>query len=672
MSDCRSRLLVVLSLASVCFALPRAQAVPYASQVIQTGNTVEFVLNMPADSITILRDGANEVNIPTPMKGRHTFDMTGFSDFEIQVANDAESSWTDISLGEEADLHTFFFRPTGVAVNKDPSSPYFGTIYVSHPVERIPDGFVVTDPRATGVGIYSLSADRITVDLASNFAEVTDPDDETLANTVTGWELDQNNFSSPYKLSLDESNNLIVGDFSDQHGGIKYAAPDLQTGGLVLAAQDGVIPLLDIGPNGEEVHGSIVSAVGVRGSVGTDLVVWGVDEDYDLDGDTFTDPDPDDETIEPQESVYHVWRWDVDAATDYSQPPTLAVDKELLSGPNDNGTPADTTDDYNDLAFTLTNSEAGGFIFNNMYYDDRFGKAYITQDRFHGNESGLFIVTPNGDGGTQTLEWSSKGFSAANGLDGAVGAVPDGEGNDPSEGLQDIFRAVADVAISPDGETMYVYRSLQYGEGNEDGNNPVLGPTSNAAGLVLVVPLDENGLPDLVVDNNGTPGDTSDDFVSNISSIPIEDNGGRTHRIQITTDAAGNVHIVDNLSERLQVWSPGGNTLAVTGSDGTFSVTDPSTSFLAGDFNGDGFVDGADLSLLLGNWGSNVPPTPSGWDGAAPTEPLIDASELSALLGTWGQGTPPSAAGAGQVPEPSSVLLVVAMCGISLLWRQSR
>lgn len=75
-----------------------------------------------------------------------------------------------------------------------------------------------------------------------------------------------------------------------------------------------------------------------------------------------------------------------------------------------------------------------------------------------------------------------------------------------------------------------------------------------------------------------------------------------------------------------------------------------------GDFSGDGRVDGADLSLLLANWGSAVPPAPSGWVGSAPTSPAVDADELSALLSSWGFGT------ATAVPEPTCA----AMAAISL------
>ena len=80
---------------------------------------------------------------------------------------------------------------------------------------------------------------------------------------------------------------------------------------------------------------------------------------------------------------------------------------------------------------------------------------------------------------------------------------------------------------------------------------------------------------------------------------------------------------------------------------------------LPGDFSGDGKVDGDDLSLLLGNWGNTVPPTPVDWVGAMPIGPLVDSTELSVLLGNWGAGVSTNIdAGSGAVPEPSSVFLL--------------
>ena len=79
-------------------------------------------------------------------------------------------------------------------------------------------------------------------------------------------------------MALDEADNLIVTDWSDANGGIKYASPDLTTGGLILDQQAG--PTFGVVNNqGQPFHGSIVSKPIVTGSVGNNLTVWAMDED---------------------------------------------------------------------------------------------------------------------------------------------------------------------------------------------------------------------------------------------------------------------------------------------------------------------------------------------------------------------------------------------------------
>jgi trimeric autotransporter adhesin len=51
---------------------------------------------------------------------------------------------------------------------------------------------------------------------------------------------------------------------------------------------------------------------------------------------------------------------------------------------------------------------------------------------------------------------------------------------------------------------------------------------------------------------------------------------------------------------------------------------------IAGDLNGDGAVDAADLALFLGSWGGSDPNADLNGDGS------IDAADLSILLGNWG------------------------------------
>ncbi len=70
-------------------------------------------------------------------------------------------------------------------------------------------------------------------------------------------------------------------------------------------------------------------------------------------------------------------------------------------------------------------------------------------------------------------------------------------------------------------------------------------------------------------------------------------------------------------------------TFNVAGFDATFAAW-PCTSPCPSDLNGDGSVDAADLSLVLGAWGSSGPAGDINGDGS------VDAADLSEVLGAWG------------------------------------
>lgn len=87
-----------------------------------------------------------------------------------------------------------------------------------------------------------------------------------------------------------------------------------------------------------------------------------------------------------------------------------------------------------------------------------------------------------------------------------------------------------------------------------------------------------------------------------------------------------------------------------------------SVAGIDGDFNNNGAVENADLTLLLNNWAATVPPTPAGWVGGPLTAPAVDNDELTALLNNWG-ATAGSGAGSdfngSAVPEPACWILVM-------------
>ena len=123
----------------------------------------------------------------------------------------------------------------------------------------------------------------------------TNANDASLAKVPAGWNVGAAGTdlgtASVWRMTTDDAGNLIVGDWSNANGGIKYASPDLTSfSGSLLLHQDGVsvnvgnatfpdgIPLLTNGA-GEEIHGSIVSRPYVTGTLGQDLTVYAIDED---------------------------------------------------------------------------------------------------------------------------------------------------------------------------------------------------------------------------------------------------------------------------------------------------------------------------------------------------------------------------------------------------------
>jgi hypothetical protein len=121
----------------------------------------------------------------------------------------------------------------------------------------------------------------------------------------------------------------------------------------------------------------------------------------------------------------------------------------------------------------------------------------------------------------------------------------------------------------------------------------------------------------------------------------------------------------DNFMTFYQQRNLAGNSLATATVDNfvVYAVSD-AAPVGPGDFSGDGRVDGADLSLLLANWGATVPPVPSGWTGSQPTATGVDADELSALLSNWGVGTSTA------IPEPASILVFAVALATSATGRR--
>jgi hypothetical protein len=598
-----------------------AFAVPYAANVRNTsGSMWEYVLNEAADNVTVVRDGVPQV-IGALSAGRHTFDLMGATTFDIEVTDSTAAGWT--WSNPTASLYDDFERPTGLAVNDIPGNlSFFGTVYVNNS-----STLTTASGRVMGDGVYAMTSDLVGVNL-SDFSTYTDTANAALA---PGWTVAGSN-NSAWRLSLDDSGNILATDWSDANGGIKYAMRDLSAGGLVLDQEDG--PTFGVtNAFGDYLHGSIVSKTYSTGTVGVDLTVYAMDED--MESVPFTSNDGN-----------NIFRWDVGAATNYSgtgsdEPddlvPTLIIDPgNFVAGAalSPNVSAGSGTDSDGDVWFLNLNVGA----IAEMDFNEQHSKWYLTSPRDNGHDSSSIIVTAADD--PQTVLWSSKQFSIDNGLDGFIGT-----GCSPAlcDGVNDIFREAWAIDFSADGTKMFLVMSNLYSSASN--TNPVIGPLSpnGLDGHILVIPLDENGLPDIVVNDNGTPGDTTDDYLENVESIQL-DGVGNMDRVNIDVDAAGNIYVSSNITELMQVFSPGGDTLATTswdGSTGSFMIGAPPMG-LPGDHNGDGRVNAADYAL----WRSD----PDAFGGQQGYDDWV---------ANFGQVQGSGSGSRAAVPEPGTILLAI-------------
>ena len=99
----------------------------------------------------------------------------------------------------------------------------------------------------------------------------------------------------------------------------------------------------------------------------------------------------------------------------------------------------------------------------------------------------------------------------------------------------------------------------------------------------------------------------------------------------------------------------------------------PSSDQIAGDANGDGKVDGSDVTILAGNWQAGVgAPNPNTvtWEmGDFNGDGQVDGSDVTILAGNWQYGV---MAAAAAVPEPSTIILLIGAIAGLLAWRRVR
>ncbi len=184
-----------------------ASAVAYASEVSKAGDDVSFLLNQNAFSVqAILDGGAQTLNLSTTA-GTISFNMAGYSTYQIKVSSYGGSGWSQY-IADGFDRN--FYTPTGVSIDKNPASANFGKVFVSNATTATTGA-----GRNTPEGIYALRANGA----AAGFG----------TGGVT-W----GGTSGPYKSTIGPDGHLYVADFSND---LAYEmSPDLQSATQLITA----------------------------------------------------------------------------------------------------------------------------------------------------------------------------------------------------------------------------------------------------------------------------------------------------------------------------------------------------------------------------------------------------------------------------------------------------
>ncbi|HTD87775.1 MAG TPA: Calx-beta domain-containing protein [Candidatus Binatia bacterium] len=310
---------------------PLANATPYASAVQNNAGVVSFTLNESADNVTVVFDGgASTQDLGVQSKGTHSFNMGTATSFEIVVKKTA-ADWELIS--NDTNRFMLFNSGRGVAVNMQPSSTYFGRIYVANSASGTASG------RSVGDGIYILNADQ-TDALGRGDAVSTGGINFNVGAATPAA-------NSPWHIEVGADNYLYIADFSTNSGTIYRTDPDVSGG-------SGQLVLANYGVTNQTVHTTIGSSPIVLGSLATgDMAVYAIDGQFPGGGGNFN----------------RLYRWDVGAGPlPYSAPPTP-------------------------LATPLINTVVNVTTDLDRAPD---GKFFMMQNRSAGNESGIVVIDTDG------------------------------------------------------------------------------------------------------------------------------------------------------------------------------------------------------------------------------------------------------------------------------------
>lgn len=221
------------------------RATPYASCLTNNAGTIQFYLNESGGNVVVTyEDGSTNANFNGSNTGTNV--ASGTQSFALGTHTSYTITVSKIGTGSAAVTHTLSYgTPRGIDVNKNPSSPYFGNVYVS----------CASATAATN------ALRRLNSDLSG-------------ISTNSGGVAWLNSASEPYRLLVCDDDYLSVGSYSSGgHSGVYRISPDLTTGQNLLG------PPGDTAGSAANSHGSQIGDCRLLGNMqnGDQCVLFTVD-----------------------------------------------------------------------------------------------------------------------------------------------------------------------------------------------------------------------------------------------------------------------------------------------------------------------------------------------------------------------------------------------------------
>jgi hypothetical protein len=292
--------LICAALVAAAWPGARAFGNVYPTNLAQSGATINptaggtltlsYLLNEDATSVNVdILDASSNVvrtiNAGIQTKGPQSVVWDGKDNASLNLANGnysfrvnsngaSRSSWTLTST--DGTLNNFEL-PRGVAVNNNPTSPYYGRVYVSNG-QNLP----TANGRAMGDGVYMLNADFSDAGISGGTGPHAGGVDWAPGGSV-----------SPFRLEVGPDDSVYITDWSDGHSGLWQAGPNIGTAVEVLdsTGRDG--------DGGNVTHGSI-----------SDVIVSGLGASRSI------------LTTEEDVAPFNVLRYDIGNAATFTGPPS--------------------------------------------------------------------------------------------------------------------------------------------------------------------------------------------------------------------------------------------------------------------------------------------------------------------------------------------------------------